>query len=520
MTAQLDVDHLQAGLRGLAGSAEPTEATMTLIDEGVTGDALMLIDGELVASSSGATFPNVDPTTEEVLGDVADATPEDLDRAISAARRAFDNTTWASDPEFRKHCLMQFHAAMVRNADLLRATAVIEGGIAVRTTNTMHSDAAIGTIPYWAEMATNYEYERALPDRPWAYGSRHLIRREAIGVVAAITPWNFPLVTAMTKVLPALAAGATVILKPAVQTPWHATLIARLIAEETDFPAGVFNIVTPLDNNVAELLATDPRVDLIHFTGSTAVGKKLMALASTRVARVALELGGKSANIMLPDVNLEQVVPFAAGMVSLNSGQGCILPTRMLVHQDRYDEAVEIVRVTYENMPFGDPRDPDVVQGPQISELQRSRILDLVAAGVSEGAQLVTGGAKPAQFEKGYFVQPTLLANVDENSTVAQREIFGPVLSLIPYTDVDDAVRIANNSTYGLAGYIWSPDEDAALGVARRIRSGMLAINGGFFFAPDLPWGGYKQSGIGRESGVEGFEEFLETKTLAVGNFR
>jgi aldehyde dehydrogenase (NAD+) len=517
MAVHIDVAQLQEGLGALWGSHDPFDSTMKLLSEGVVGEDRMLIDGDLVASSSGATFENINPATEDVIGTVADATPDDVDRAIAAARRAFDETDWSTNAELRHRCLMQLHEAMEQNADLIRATTVTETGIAVRTTYTFHSDWPISAIPYWADMATSYQYEEELPDRPWSAGTRHIVRQEAIGVVAAITPWNFPLQTAMTKLLPALAAGATVILKPAVQTPWHATLMAKLIAEETDFPAGVINIVTPSNNDVAERLATDPRVDLVHFTGSTAVGKRLMADASSRVARVALELGGKSANIFLPDADFEMLVPLGAGMVCMNSGQGCVLPTRMLVPNDRYDEAVELATIAYQSVRYGDPTDPDVIQGPQISELQRSRILGLIEKGVDEGARLVTGGGTPAHLPKGYYVEPTLFADVDPDSTIAQQEIFGPVLSIMSYTDVDDAVRIANNSAYGLAGAVWSNDEAAAVAVARRIRTGMIAVNGGFYYGHDIPSGGFKQSGLGRESGAEGFEEFLESKIIAVG---
>lgn len=513
----VDVTDLQEGLGAIWGSHAPFDSTMKLLEAGVLGDERMLIDGVLVEASAGATFHNLNPTTQEVLGTVADASAEDVDRAIAAARRAFDETDWSRNPEFRRHCLLQFHQAMERSADLLRAIAVKEGGVAVRTTYSFHSDWPISSIPYWADMATSYTYEHEMTgERPWAF-SRHIVRHEAVGVVAAITPWNFPLQTAMTKLLPALAAGATVILKSAPQTPWHATLIARLIAEETDFPAGVINIVTPSENAVAERLTTDPRVDLIHFTGSTGVGKKLMANASDRIGRVALELGGKSANIILEDTDFEHVVPYAAGMVCMNAGQGCVLPTRMLVPRSRYDEAVELAALAFSAVKYGDPADPDVIQGPQISELQRTRILGLIDKGVDEGARLVAGGGRPVHLERGYFVEPTLFADVDPNSAIAQQEIFGPVLAMIPFDDVDDAVTIANNSLYGLAGSVWSENEAVAVDVARRIRTGMIAVNGGFYYGHDLPSGGFKQSGLGRESGIEGFEEFLESKVIAVG---
>ncbi|MGV0836837.1 aldehyde dehydrogenase family protein [Mycolicibacterium thermoresistibile] len=516
MTTSIDLAELKRGLGGLWGSQDPAESTMELLRRGVRGEEAMLIDGELVMSSQGETFANVNPATEQVIGTVADASATDVDRAISAARRAFDETNWSHDAELRRHCLLQLHQAMVKAADMFRAIAVTEGGVAVRTSNTFHSDWPISSIPYWAELAVDFDYEHTMPDRPWSTGTRHLIRHEPVGVVAAITPWNFPLQTAMTKILPALAAGATVILKPAFQTPWHATLLAKLITEHTDFPAGVINVVTPSDNAVAERLARDPRVDLVHFTGSTAVGKQMMADASQRVARVALELGGKSANILLEDVDFAQIVPLAAGVVCMNAGQGCVLPTRLLVPRSRYDEAREIARVTYENVPFGDPTDPEVIQGPQISKVQQDRVLGLIAQGVDDGATLLTGGGKPAGLGSGFYVEPTLFADVDPESTIAQREIFGPVLAMIPYDTVEHAIEIANNTMYGLAGSVWG-DEEVAVAVARRIRSGMIAVNGGFYYGHDVPSGGVKESGLGRESGIEGFQEFLETKVIAIG---
>lgn len=515
MTTNIELDELRRGLAGLWGSQDPTEATMTILRRGVRGEEAMLIDGELVGATRGTTFENTNPATEQVIGTVADAGAADVDRAVAAARRAFDTTNWPHDAELRRHCLLQLHQAMLTSADLFRATAVTEIGVAVRTSNTFHSDWPISSIPYWAELATSFDYEHTMPDRPWSAGTRHLIRREPIGVVAAITPWNFPLQTAMTKILPALAAGATVVLKPAFQTPWHATLLAKLIAEQTDFPAGVINIVTPSDNAVAERLALDPRVDLVHFTGSTTVGKQLMADAAQRIARVALELGGKSANILLEDVDFTQIVPLAAGVVCMNAGQGCVLPTRLLVPQSRYDEARELARTTYLNVPFGDPTDPDVIQGPQISKLQQERVLGMIAQGVDDGATLLVGGGRPSGIDTGFYVEPTLFVDVDPVSTLAQREIFGPVLAMIPYETVDHAIEIANNTTYGLAGSVWGTDE-AAVAVARRIRSGMIAVNGGFFYGHDVPSGGFRQSGLGRESGIEGFEEFLETKTIAI----
>lgn len=507
---------LHAALGGLWGSRDPDAALVERATARIAGSPYLLIDGKLVESSSGETFDNVDPTTESVLGNTYDATPDDIERAIASARRTFDETNWSTDHAFRRRCLEQLHVAMVKAADEFRATATNEIGVGLRTTYGFHSDFAIDLLPYWAEFATDYSYDTVLPDQPWAEGISRIVRREPIGVVAAITPWNYPLYTAMTKVSPALAAGNTVILKPAPQTPWHATLLAKLVAEETDIPAGVFSVVPTSDNAVAELLTNDDRIDLVHFTGSTNVGKKIMRNAAERIGRVSFELGGKSANIMLDDAPISDLIPIAAGLVCMNSGQGCVLPTRLLVPQDRYDEAVELATFAYQNIPYGNPLESHVIQGPQVSALQRERILGYIDKGKAEGATLLAGGGAPAGFDKGYFVEPTLFGDVDPSSTIAQEEIFGPVLCLMPYRDQEHAIEIANSTKYGLAGAIWSATNERAISVAHRVRSGMLSVNGGFFYARDLPAGGYKQSGLGRECGPEGFEEFLETKAIAV----
>ncbi|MBB5157331.1 aldehyde dehydrogenase family protein [Saccharopolyspora phatthalungensis] len=508
---------LQTTLGGLWGSREPDEALLNLVEKGRPGSPFLLVDGKLREATSGAHFDNVNPTTEQVMGTTADAGPEDVEAAVAAARRAFDETDWSTNHSFRRRCLEQLHLGLVKVADELRATATREIGVGIRTTYGFHSDFALDLLPWWAQYATNYDYEVPLPDQPWAAGNNRIIAKEPLGVIAAITPWNYPLYTTMTKIGPALAAGNTTILKPAPQTPWHATLIAKVVAEETDIPPGVLNILPTSDNSVAELLTTDPRVDMVHFTGSTAVGKKIIRNTADRIGRVALELGGKSANIVLDDAPITDLIPIAAGLVCMNSGQGCVLPTRLLVPHDRYEESVELATFAYENIPYGDPREPHVIQGPQVSQVQRERVLSYIEKGRAEGATVLAGGGTPAHLETGYFVEPTLFADVDPRSTIAQEEIFGPVLCLMPYRDEDHAVQIANDTSYGLAGSVWSATSERAVAVARRIRSGMLSVNGGFFYARDLPVGGYKQSGLGRECGVEGFEEFLETKAIAIG---
>jgi aldehyde dehydrogenase (NAD+) len=381
----------------------------------------------------------------------------------------------------------------------------------------MMVDGPIDDLAYWAEKPDQYEYEHWLPVREvFGQPQRRLIRREPIGVVGAITPWNFPLYLNLAKLGPALAAGNTVVLKPAPDTPWSATFLGRLIAEETDIPAGVVNVVASSDHMVGEVLTTDPRVDMITFTGSTATGRRIMAKASDTVKKVFLELGGKSANIVLDDADLAASVPISAMGVCTHSGQGCAITTRLLVHRSRYDEAVAMAQEAMASVTYGDPWDPGNFQGPLISDIQRKRVLGYIEKGKAEGARLVCGGGIPAHLPKGYFVEPTLFADVDPAATIAQEEIFGPVLVVSSFEDDDDAVRIANGTIYGLSGAVTSASEERALSVARRIRAGTLMVNGGMYNAPDVPFGGYRQSGLGRENGTEGFEEYLETKAMGL----
>jgi aldehyde dehydrogenase (NAD+) len=306
------------------------------------------------------------------------------------------------------------------------------------------------------------------------------------------------------------------VLKPAPDTPWSATFIGRLAAEQTDLPPGVLNVVPSGDPAaVGEVLSGDPRVDMISFTGSTATGRRIMARGAETLKKVFLELGGKSANVVLDDANFESVVP-SGSMICMHGGQGCAITTRMLLPRSHYDDAVDLLRAAFENVPYGDPNDPGVIMGPLVNARQRDRVLGYIEKGKAEGARLLVGGGRPAHLEKGYYVEPTLFVDVDPDSTIAQEEIFGPVLAVIRYEDDDDAVRIANNSTYGLSGAVTSKSLDRAMGVARRIRTGTVSVNGGLWFGPDAPFGGYKQSGNGREHGVAGFEEYLETKTLGL----
>jgi aldehyde dehydrogenase (NAD+) len=480
-------------------------------------ESRLLIDGKLVDAANGATFANVNPATEETIGDVADAGAADIDAAIGAARRAFDDTTWSEDPAFRQRCLLQLADALDRAREELRGAVVQETGCPISLTYVVQIEVPLSDIRYWAEQATAYEYEQRMPDRDWM-GTvyRRLIRREAVGVVTAITPWNFPLYLNIAKLGPALAAGNTVVLKPAPDTPWSGTMLGKLIAEETDIPAGVVNIVTPADHELGEVLTSDPRVDMVTFTGSTATGRRIMASGSPTLKKMFLELGGKSAYIVLDDADLMDALPTAVGMVCSHAGQGCVIATRLLLPRSRYDEGVELAKTMMENMPYGDPTDPGNVCGPVVNARQRERVLGYIEKGKAEGARLVLGGGRPAHLDKGFFVEPTLFADVDPDATIAQEEIFGPVLSIIPFDDDNDAVRIANNSKYGLSGMIQSGSNERAMAVARRVRTGTLSVNGGSWFQPDVPFGGYKQSGIGRENGKEGFEEYLEIKAIGL----
>jgi aldehyde dehydrogenase (NAD+) len=335
-------------------------------------------------------------------------------------------------------------------------------------------------------------------------------------VVGAIIPWNFPFEITIQKLGQALATGNTMLIKPAPDTPWNATRLGRLIAEHTDIPPGVVNIIPSSDHLRGEQLVTDPRVDLISFTGSTATGRRIMAAGAPTLKRLFLELGGKSAHIVLDDADIDTIMAFA-GMTCMHGGQGCAMLTRVLLPAARYDAAAEIAAGAFAAVPYGDPTDPSNIQGPQISAKQRERVLGYIDKGVAEGARLVHGGGRPAHLDKGWFVEPTLFADVDNSMTIAQEEIFGPVLVLIPYRDDEDAVRIANDSQYGLSGAVSSADPDRALALARRIRTGTVGVNGGVFYGAAAPFGGYKASGIGRQNGLEGFEQHLETKTISGG---
>jgi len=471
------------------------------------------IGGRLVEAQSGARFANLNPADGEVLGHCADGGAADLDAALAAARSAFDCGDWAADAALRARCLRELHEGLVAEKEQLRAIAVREAGAPVSLTGFMHVDDPIAMLGYWAEKAGSFEAEQALPPVSFlGRVQRRLLRREPVGVVGAITPWNVPLYLNIAKIGPALAAGCSVVLKPAPDTPWSATHIGR-VAAQTALPPGVLNIVASSNHRLGETLATDPRVDLITFTGSTETGRRVMASASATVKKVLLELGGKSAAIVLSDAELESVLPQAA-MTCIHAGQGCAITTRWLLPRSRYAEALNIMQRAFANWRYGDPADPANLQGPQISAAQQRRVLGFIERGQADGARLLVGGGAPER--PGFFVEPTLFADVDPASELAQQEIFGPVCCAIPYEDDDDALRIANHSIYGLSGAVFSADEQRALAVARRLRTGTIAVNGGQWFHVDTPFGGYKQSGLGRENGELGLAEYLEAKVMAL----
>jgi aldehyde dehydrogenase (NAD+) len=479
-----------------------------------TPSALQLIDGKLVPASDGSTYPIVNPANGQEIGSAPDATTADVAGAIAAARRAFDETDWPINTELRVRCIRQLHQAFLDHADDIRALTTAEVGMPGFMIEAAGFDGPVEGLTFVADLAESYEFETDLGvASPMGIPSKRTVRREPVGVVAAITPWNVPTQINLAKVAPALAAGCTVVLKPAPDTPWLAAELGRLVATHTDIPPGVFNVVTPRANEVAAQLTVDPRVDMVSFTGSTATGKAIMAAAAPTLKKVFLELGGKSAAIALDDADIAAVAGATAFAACIHAGQGCAITTRLLVPRARYDEAVRVAAATMESIGAKDPSEPDAICGPVISASQRDRVEEYLKIAVSDGGTFATGGKVIDR--DGYWIEPTVVAGLDNSSRLAQEEIFGPVLVVIPHDGDDDAVRIANDSAYGLSGSVDSADLERAKAVAARIRTGTMAVNGGVWFSPDAPFGGYKQSGTGREMGVAGFEEYLEIKTIA-----
>jgi acyl-CoA reductase-like NAD-dependent aldehyde dehydrogenase len=486
-------------------------------DTEVHFESRMLIDGKLVAGEAG-TFANLNPATEETLGEVADASKADMQRAIDAARRAFDATDWSTNRAFRKRCLEQLQEALEAEKEALREELILEAGCPRMVTHGPQLDAPLkSALRYPAQLIDEYPWETDLGDAMVELTGQLTTRktwREPVGVVGAIVPWNFPFEVTIHKLGQALATGNTVVLKPAPDTPFNATRLGRLIAERTDVPPGVVNVVTASDHLVGEELTLSPKVDLISFTGSTAVGRRIMEKGAATMKRLFLELGGKSATIVLEDADLARSC--AIGIAPcMHAGQGCAIPTRLLLPRSRYDEGVQILNAMYAGIVPGDPQEPGTLCGPVISARQRRRVLGYIQKGIDEGATLLVGGADaPAGRDKGFWVKPSLFVDVDNSMAIAQEEIFGPVLAVIPFEDEEDAIRIANDSIYGLAGNVMSSSLDRALAVARRLRAGFIGVNGTAAYGADVPFGGYKASGVGRQNGYAGFDQYTELKSV------
>jgi len=462
------------------------------------------IDGAWVPSGGTGTIDVYGAATEEVVGRIPDGVAADVDRAVAAAKAAFPAWSVTAAEERAKHLQRIQEGLVARMAELAELIST-EVGMPIRLSGMIQVGLPTAQMGNYAQILRDFTFEEQV--------SNSLVVKEPIGVVGAITPWNYPLNQIVAKVGAALAAGCTVVLKPSEVAPLNAFVLADII-DEAGLPAGVFNLVSGVGPVVGEALAAHPDVDMVSFTGSTRAGKRVAEVAAATVKKVALELGGKSANVILPDADLEKAV--AAGVTNcyLNSGQTCTALTRMLVPRDRLAEAEEIAKAKAEKYRVGDPLSEATNLGPVISDVQRDRVRGYISQGIAEGAKLVTGGVEPPEgLEQGYFVRPTVFSEVTPTMTIAQEEIFGPVLSIMPYDTEDEAVEIANGTIYGLAGGVWSGDPAHAEQIARRLRTGQVDINGGMF-NPLAPFGGYKQSGVGRENGRLGFEEFLETKSL------
>jgi betaine-aldehyde dehydrogenase len=464
----------------------------------------LYINGAWVAPHGKDSIDVHNSSTEEVMARIPLGDDLDVDLAVKAARSAFDG--WAATPPAQRAAFLQkIHEALKDQTDAFARAIAAEVGMPYKLSQRVQVGMPTFTFGAYAKMLADYPFEEKV--------GNSLVAREPVGVVAAITPWNYPLHQIACKVAAALAAGCTVVLKPSEVAPVNAFMLAELI-HAACVPAGVFNLVSGTGPAVGEALARHPEVDMVSFTGSTRAGKRVSELASQSLKRVALELGGKSAAVILEDADLAAAVKGTVNNCYLNSGQTCSAHTRMLVPESRYAEAARLAVEVAKAFTPGDAFSDTTRLGPLVSDAQRERVRGYIRKGVAEGAELLCGGAEPpANLPKGYFVQPTVLGRVDPKSTVAQEEIFGPVLSILTYKDEDDAVRIANDSLYGLAGGVWSASDEHAMKVARRMRTGQVDINGGAFNLM-APFGGYKQSGHGRELGRPGLEEFLEYKAM------
>jgi aldehyde dehydrogenase (NAD+) len=480
--------------------------------------ARQLIDGRQVDASTGATFDVPNPATEEIIGKASDASVEDMQRAIAAARRAFDEGPWPrSTKAERAKALERIADAMERRKEEMRQILIAEAG-ATYVTHQMQVETPILALRHWAELARTFEFEEPLPQRisQGPMGPQlnsGVVWRQPVGVCAMIPTWNFPAYVFVQKLGPALATGCTSVFKP---SPWSA-LVSQLMIEllqEADLPPGVVNVVIGQSDAIAETLVSDPRIDKVSFTGSVANGRKIIHASAQNLKRVHLELGGKSVGIYLDTDNVEMNAMIASGPAMFHAGQGCAMATRVLVHESVHDRFVEnMVGFCRNVVAIGDPADPSSMLGPVIRPERRAAIERHIEMGKADGATLATGGGRPKDKPKGWFLEPTVFCNVRNEHRIAQQEIFGPVVSVIPFKDPDEAVRIANDSTYGLAGAIYAKDVGAAVQLAKRIRTGVVWINNGINML-DGPFGGFKESGLGREGGKWGMEEYTEIQQI------
>jgi aldehyde dehydrogenase (NAD+) len=478
----------------------------------------MYIDGEFVDAEDGATKATINPATEEPVALAPVGSVNDVRRAIAAARRAFDSGVWSGMLVSERAKILYKLIDKLNDMDFVEKMAEIE----VKDAGFTLSLASQGEVPF-----TSYFMEGVVrigenlasydplpwhdfPDLSWSF-----VEREPIGVCAGIIPWNHPYMMAGWKIAPALIMGCTLVLKPASETPLAALELARVIAE-CDIPPGVVNVVTGPGSSIGEELCTNPLVDKIAMTGSTEVGRHIMRLASNTLKKVTLELGGKSPTIILPDADLDVAVKGSLSGVFYHAGQVCMSGTRIFVHEDVYDAFMERAVAAVKTIKVGDPMDPETTMGPLISRVQQSTVLRYIDIGKKEGARLVIGGGKPAHLEKGFFVEPTIFDNVHNKMTIAQEEIFGPVISVLKFSDVEDAVAMANDSIFGLAGSVWSRNLPEAIAIAKRIHTGTMWVNTYHVLSPKAPFGGYKQSGLGREHAVEGLLAFTQSKHICV----
>jgi aldehyde dehydrogenase (NAD+) len=478
---------------------------MTGAQPRTTHSGELYIGGRWEPQTGTGSIDVLSASTEDVIGSVPEGTPADVDRAVRAARAAFDGHWSQTTVPERADWLRKLADALKQRAEQIAVTISQEVGSPIQMSTNVQAGLPVLVTNSYAQLVTELKLEQEI--------GNSLVIREPFGVVGAITPWNYPLHQIMAKVAPALAAGCTVVLKPSEVAPLNALLLAEA-CEAIGLPAGVLNIVTGYGPVVGEAIASHAMVDMISFTGSVRAGKRVSSLAAETIKKVTLELGGKSAFVVLDDAPFEKAIPAGARNAMLNSGQTCSAWTRMVVPRSRYQQALELAAQAVSSLKVGDPLDASTRLGPLISAAQRERVEGYIAKGKQEGARVVLGGGRPAGFDKGYYLEPTIFADVQSKMTIAQEEIFGPVLSILPYDTEDDAVRIANDTIYGLAGGVWSADLDRAMRVARRMRTGQVDVNGGKY-NPLAPFGGYKHSGIGRELGMFGLEEYFQIKSIA-----